>query len=295
MKRPVVALVINYRDAIRTAECVRRLLDGDIVHVIVWDNSADRGVSAAELCILFADNSRVSLKINPLNLGFAAGVNRGIEACCQLMPEAWVLLINNDAVAPKDLAGALSGALQQNASTKIAFPALIHAGRRIDEVFYQRWLGLILSRPKFGAFRLPRGCCLMLATDRWTGPLFDEDFFMYGEEIELGWRLHTHPAAMVYVGETIVVHEGSASSGINSLFYETRMVAAHLILVRKLGRNCVETLLLYLMKVPVLSGRAGLRSVRCRSLTPWRALWRGVRLAVSQGSNIGPPSSDPLG
>jgi N-acetylglucosaminyl-diphospho-decaprenol L-rhamnosyltransferase len=280
MSHPVIALVVNFRDARRTMYCVRSLLDNEIYHVVIWDNSADSGVSAAELDVSFAGESRVSIEVSSCNLGFAAGVNRGLQACRQRAEQAWVLLINNDATAPSGLARKLAGALAEDNRALLAFPALMHSGHKLVEVYYYRWLAMLSDRRFPGALRVPRGCCLMLAADRWSGPLFDEDFFMYGEEIELGWRLRARQRAMVCVDDVLVEHEGSASSRLGSQFYEARVVAAHLILARKLAHNRIETRLLYAVRVPTLLSRALIRSLRFHSLTPWLALWRGLRIAL---------------
>lgn len=280
MSHPVIALVVNFRDARRTMYCVRSLLDNDVCHVVIWDNSADNGVSAAELDDSLAGENRVSIEVSPCNLGFAAGANRGLQACRQRMEQAWVLLINNDATAPSELARKLAGALAEDNRTLLAFPALMHSGHRLDEVYYHRWLAMLSDRRFPGAFRVPRGCCLMLAADRWSGPLFDEDFFMYGEEIELGWRLRVRQGAMVCVNDTLVEHEGSASSRLGSPFYEARVVAAHLILAHKLAHNRIEACLLSTTRVPMLLSRALIRSLRFRSFTPWLALWQGLRIAL---------------
>lgn len=282
MARRVVALVINYRDARRTSDCVRSLLSGTVVRCVVWDNSEDDGRSADQLKASFDGDDRIELVVSRRNLGFAAGVNRGLEVCRRSAPDAWVLMINNDALAPITLSGDLALALETRPGALIAFPALMHAGHRLDEVYYQRWLGLITTQPWPGAFRLPRGCCLMLATDRWPDPLFDEAFFMYGEEIALGWSLHGQPEALCLVDSVCVEHEGSASSGLGSPFYEERMVAAHLILSGKLGRNTWEKSMLLAWRTPMLILRATLRACRYRSVVPLTALWKGWRIFRSQ-------------
>lgn len=284
MIHPIIALVINFRDARRTAHCVRSLLDGDVRHVVIWDNSADSGASAMELAAFFSADTRVSIEVSSCNLGFAAGVNRGLQACRLHLEQAWVLLINNDAIAPAGLARKLANALVEDDRTLLAFPSLMHAGHRLEEIYYHRWLATLSERHFPGAIRIPRGCCLMLAADRWTGPLFDENFFMYGEEIELGWRLRARQGVMVRISDALVEHEGSASSVLGSSFYEARVVAAHLILARKLARNRVDACLLYAFRVPVLLARALIRSLRFHSFVPWLALWQGLRIALGNDS-----------
>lgn len=278
MAYSVVALAINYRDARRTADCIRSLQATGAARCVVWDNSADDGVSAQELQNLLDYDERVVVRISEHNLGFAAGVNRGLAVCREVAPESWMLLINNDAMAPPELANALTSVLERNGEALIAFPTLLHAGERVNEVYYHRWLGLITYRPWPGSFRLPRGCCLMLATDRWDGALFDEDFFMYGEEIALGWNLRSTPNAMHLVSTVTVHHEGSATSVVGSAFYEERMVAAHLILARKLAHHPGQTWLLLASRVPILALRALWRSIRFRSLIPLDALRNGINM-----------------
>jgi len=105
---------------------------------------------------------------------------------------------------------------------------------------------------------------------------------MYGEEIELGWRLRARQGAMAYINGVLVEHEGSASSRPGSPFYEARVVAAHLILARKLAHNRFDACLLYAIRVPVLLTRALLRSLRFHSVAPWLALWQGLRIALGK-------------
>jgi GT2 family glycosyltransferase len=98
MDRLIVGLTLNYRDAERTSRCIASLLADGAAAVLVWDNSEDDGVSARELDQRWAREPRVIVELSARNLGFAAGVNRGIEAILARWPQAWVMLLNNDAV-----------------------------------------------------------------------------------------------------------------------------------------------------------------------------------------------------
>ena len=97
MTRPVIGLLLNYRDAPRSIRCIQSVLDEGAVAVVVWDNSADGGESARAVAHAYADAQRVNIVVSPTNLGFAAGVNRALAHGRALYPQAWVLLINNDA------------------------------------------------------------------------------------------------------------------------------------------------------------------------------------------------------
>lgn len=104
---------------------------------------------------------------------------------------------------------------------------------------------------------------------------------MYGEDVELGWRLQCEGRPAQLLPEPLVFHEGSASSGMASTFYESRMVAAHLLLARKLATSPLEAKMFLAVRAVLLPVRALIRAVRYRSLQPVKALWVGLQLARS--------------
>jgi N-acetylglucosaminyl-diphospho-decaprenol L-rhamnosyltransferase len=280
MTKQVIGLLLNYRDASRTVRCIRSLLDQGVEYVVVWDNSEDGGLSAASVATLMGKERRFDVQVSERNLGFSAGVNRALAHCSITHPQAWVLLINNDAYLLDGALRQLESALTNSKSAKIAFPSIDHSGRILGVAYYHRLTGILSWTSHRGCFAYASGCCLLIATDRIGAPLFDEAFFMYGEDWELGWRLSTCNGSMAFVDEILVEHEGSASSGLGSLFYETQMVAAHLILVPKLSHGRFERIILYVLRALMLCARALIRTWRYRSIIPIRALFRGAKMAT---------------
>jgi len=278
MTHPIVGLVLNYRDADRTIKCIGSLLDDGIAHVLVWDNSEDEGFSAEAIRTRLKQEARVTVETSSSNLGFAAGVNRGLEWIREHFPYAWVLLINNDAVLLNSATNALAQALTTNPNAVIAYPIIDHACRLVGPAYYQRQLGLITKIKLPGSILHASGCCQLLASERLEGTWFDEDFFMYGEDVELGWRLG--PNRMVHVARVLVKHEGSVSSKMGSAFYEARMVAAHLLLAHKLSMSQIEYNIFTGCRYLTLMSRAVLRALRYRSLTPIQALSNGALIAA---------------
>ena len=51
---PIVGLTLNYRDPIRTVDCVVSILNDDIKHVLIWDNSEDGGLSSNQVAQPFS-------------------------------------------------------------------------------------------------------------------------------------------------------------------------------------------------------------------------------------------------
>lgn len=283
MDRRVVGLLLNYRDASRSVACIRSLLNEGIEQVVVWDNSADGGLSASAINAAYAEDPRVLVHMCDENLGFAAGVNRGLKLCATQLNATDVLLINNDAVL---LPGALQtymDAVRDHPNAAVISMDVEHAGQRQGPMYYQRWCGLQFKHPAWGTFAYASGSCLWIVLKNSPPPLLDEDFFMYGEDCELGWRLRRRPDAWIHVPHCLVMHEGSAASGLGSPFYEARLVAAHILLARKLADNALQRLVFFALRIPILLTRALVRCLRYGSLEPWRALSAGMRLANQPG------------
>lgn len=275
----IVGLTLHFRDATRTTDCLRSLLQSGVIHVLVWDNSADDGASAAELKQLMGSEHRYRIVDAGRNLGFAAGVNRGLETLAVEFPSCPVLLINNDAVLLPDALHAFSEALELNPNAEILYPDIDHGGWVRGTVYYHRLTGLITDRRLPGSFPYASGCCLLVNLPKSQATLFDEDFFMYGEDIELGARLSRRNGAMVHIPKLLVHHEGSASSRMGSPFYEARVVAAQWIIADKLSRGRGDRILVITLRGAWLCARALLRSLRFRNLAPLQALCDGSRIA----------------
>jgi GT2 family glycosyltransferase len=170
-------------------------------------------------------------------------------------------------------------ALEGDAQAVMAFPTILQAGTLQTWMHYQRWLGLILRRPVPGSFPFASGCCQLIAVDRLRLPLYDEGFFMYGEDVELSWRLSCGGQKVLHVDGAPVVHEGSASSGPNTAFYETQMVASQLLLGFKLANGQMETTSMFVVRLATLWLRALLRSLRHWHYQPVASYFAGVSQA----------------
>lgn len=284
-RQRVIGVLLNYRDPQRSVACAESLLAQDIDKVLIWDNSADGGESAEAISGRFVDESRVVIHVSSTNLGFAAGANAALAKCREWLPDAWILLINNDARLLDGGLAKLVEAMACHPEAKLVFPSIDNGGSILGKAFYQYWTGLLFWSPKPGCFAYASGCCLLIAPERNELPIFNEQFFMYGEDCELGWRLRNLRGALLHLDEVLVVHEGAASSRNGSLFYEERMVAAHLMLARAIAEgNPARLVILYFSRAVMLLLRACLRCLRYRSLTPWRGIVNGWKIAHSTRS-----------
>jgi GT2 family glycosyltransferase len=167
----------------------------------------------------------------PANLGFAAGNNRGVEmlADCDL-----IALLNPDAFPEPGWLEALVAAAKTHpeaasfASRQMldGRPGLLdgagdvchvsglvwregHGRALIDVAVAQR------SGPVFSAC----GAAALYRTEDWRrSGGFDERFFCYVEDLDLGFRLQLAGRQCWYVSDAVVHHLGSASTGAGSAF-----------------------------------------------------------------------------
>lgn len=242
-----------------------------IPRVMIVDNSEDSGESLQVLLKrIDARKIEVSVCEPGRNLGFAAGVNRGLAEIRLRHGRACVLIINSDARLQKNAHTKLREALQNQAC--LAAPRIcIGKGKFIDSVHYHRASGLLLRGNWLGSHEYLSGCCMLLAPLLAAAPLFDEDFFFYGEDAELGWRLKHDHVSQRKVPEAIVEHDASTGSRNGSLFYEYHTVRAHWLLARKLASSRVEFASNLIGRALSLPLRAMLRSIRQRSKIPLTA------------------------
>ena len=273
----VTAVVLHFRTPEKTLNCVESLWVGGIESVVLVDNSQDGGLSLKSMSAGFEGLSQRGLciqLISPVrNLGFAAGVNLAIESVVR-DEGARVLLINSDAVLNEKALRAMSEAI--DLGMDLVAPLLEGEGAfdKRGEVFsYQRWLGLHVPTWFPGAIDFLSGACLLLSPRLISlHPIFDDEFFFYGEDVELSYRARKCGMRLCQLQDVAIKHLGSSSSNKGSLFYEYHTVRGHWLLARKLARAGAEKVVAVVAHAVVLSLRAVWRSFRKRNSKPLLAL-----------------------
>jgi GT2 family glycosyltransferase len=216
------AIVLNYNGRGVVVEAVQSLLDQDLpgVEVLVVDNGSDDGSDAD---VAHAFEGRIALVRAPRNLGFGAGNNLGLR----LARGRHLVLLNNDAVAAPSFVRELVAAAAADPGIGMVAARVLEYARRdvIDTVGHLLYPdGLNRGRGRLEQDRgqydgcvtalFPSGAAA-LYTRRMLDEigLFDERFFLYGDDAELGlrgrlagWRCALAPRAVAY-------HHYSRSSG----------------------------------------------------------------------------------
>ena len=281
MKPRVCAVILDYFGAEKTKQSALSLLGQDLETVYILDNSGSDDASAAlERVIGDLSSAVTGFKIRVLtagqNLGFAKGVNFVLthDRQCET-PHDYYLLLNNDAVAGPDLVVNMLAELEKDSTVALVAPRIVSndPGREFG-IWYHRYFGLLLSRPGLGRFHYFTGCCLLFSKDlvAETG-IFDESFFMYGEDVELGWRLTGRGKKMVCANNASVQHGLGPSVNRGSFFYEYHMVRSHLRLSLRTYLLVAEVPIVILAKYTALACRAVIRSIRYGTITPFVAFF----------------------
>lgn len=273
----IAAITIHFRKPELTTRCVNTLLADGWAPILVWDNSDDDGATLALLKKQYAADPRVRFASHSGNLGFGKGMNAALEELGKQGYAGPVLLVNNDAQVEPGLRQLLEADIQGDECPTIVAPRIRQDGLEQGWLYYHPWLALVTRRSLPGSFPYLSGCCMLVNRQDNAQPLFDEHFFMYGEDVELCWRMRRLGARLALVEGSYVRHEGSASSGQASEAYERFLVQSHWLLAEKLGSNTAVRTLMRLIRIPMLLSRACLRAWRYRSVVPLRALRGGWR------------------
>lgn len=220
MTDPAVAVVVvNWNGSRYTIPCLQSLRRSHYpnLRLVVVDNGSD----AEDLAALRGATEGTTLLELDRNLGFAGGYNAGIRRALQDVAVEHVLVLNNDTLIEPGCVPALVAAARDRQGDMVS-PVVLAAS---DRTSVDR-LGLVLTKA-FLPFNMtqwegrepfcPSGCAALysrrlLESTALNGEYFDEDFFAYSEDLELGIRAVLQRYRNVLAHDAIVYHHGGAAS-----------------------------------------------------------------------------------
>ncbi len=270
----ICAIVLHFRTERHTECCIDSLVDEGLRWILLIDNSADSGASVARMESLFHRwrDGGVVLQVvsRGINLGFAAAINWGVQLAADAGAEA-VLLMNSDATFEP---GAFL--IMREALTKadIVVPACRGGDGKVSAslMHYDRITGVVSRRRFISGDTFFSGCCVLARTRVLTAFPYDEDFFFYGEDVELSHRLRKSGCRELLCQDAVVRHVGAGSAGNGSLFYEYHIARGHFLLATKLTGVFFLKFIFLMGRLVFLPSRALVRMLRQRSLIPISAL-----------------------
>lgn len=235
--KQVYIILVSYRNADLTIECVRSILscNDPSIHIVIVDNNSPDDTFVT-LKKELSGIHNVKLILSKANNGFSAGNNIGIKYSLKQGAD-YVMLLNNDTVIDPDMIDILKNKCDRYtvASPKMYYydspqriwfaggKYLKKSGRYIHIGENQ------MDSPEHSkSIRCDflTGCCMMISsqTIRDVG-LLSEEYFMYIEDIDYSLRLKKNHVRMIMIPDAKLWHKIGASSGNRSklsLYYGNR-------------------------------------------------------------------------
>ena len=235
-------IIVNYNVKYFLEVCLHSLLkaaNGIDAEVIVVDNN-----SSDDSCAMVRERfPSVKIIENKDNKGFSKANNQGVA----IATGEYVLFLNPDTVMPEDFlaktlaymdahpeAGALGPRLidgkgQFAPDSKKSYPSLsvaIFKTTGINKLFskssyFNKYYAVHVGEHETAAVDVLSGCCMMVrrsAMDK-AGGAFDEDYFMYCEDVDLSYRIEKAGYKNIYYPEVDLIHYKGESTRKMTLSY----------------------------------------------------------------------------
>ncbi len=223
----VLVVIVNYNAGellVRSVDAVKRQNFRDFRLVVVDNASSDNSVER-----LRARHADVEIVTAGANLGFAAANNLAVRGAGGAR---WIALVNPDAFPEAGWLHTLVDAARAHPEFASFASRTLDARNpeRIDGTgdayhlsgrYWRRAHGCPLEARHMQCEEIFSACAAAALYSRsaWdaVGGL-DEDFFCYGEDVDLGFRLQLAGYKCLYVPEALAYHRGSAIAGVRSDF-----------------------------------------------------------------------------
>lgn len=290
MAVPLAIVVVNYASSALLAQNLARTVD-DVrpAHVIVVDNMS----SAAERATVraLADAAGWTVVETEANLGFGGGMNLGAARALELGAKD-LLLLNPDATITADAVRALQERAEDSRMAALA-PRVLDGSGKVwfdgADLYLSdgRTMGVRRrgARPGEQRWEWVSGACLLVPDELWrTTKGFDEDYFLYWEDVDYSRRVVAAGGTLQVVGEASAVHDEGGTQGRGPLeraksetYYYYNIRNRLMFAVKHLDDESVKR---WRRGAWASAREVLLRGGRRQFLWPWkplRAAYRGVR------------------
>lgn len=217
----IIILAFNQKE--ETIRCLGELLKvkvrGYRLRIVIIDNNSTDGTEK-EVINKFP---KLIYKRNQKNLGFSAGVNKGIQIALKDKSCKYILLLNNDTYLNNSFISKLVKTAESDSKIGIIAPVLKHyVGKKL---FYgmEGQLNLKLAKATHRNTKTIRskkiinadfvsGCCMLIKKEVFAkAGLFDEGYFLYLEDVDFCLKAKQAGFKVVLDPNTIIGHRVSAS------------------------------------------------------------------------------------
>lgn len=238
-------ILVNYTNYTDTLACIQSILEQQFTDfsIVIIDNSPDekpyQEISAWLEQHAQKDNAikNIFLLRQQTNTGFGCANNLGIDFVYHNLDAEFILILNNDTLLHPDCLQQLMLEAMDTKGLAVLAPKIVTMGQppltwyaggsfKPYKMSVQIWGMEMPDRPWANRqVDFASGCALFFKKDLIPAPVFDEQLFMYDEDVELCIRLSKAGIPIRFVNNAIVYHkcQGSQpsstklSTGINQL------------------------------------------------------------------------------
>lgn len=225
MEYEIIVILVNFNNNEDTVECLKSIMISktDLPFVIIVDNNSHYKTIEHEVTFY----SHLKVIYNKLNQGFGKANNIAIKWAHKNIKFKYIFILNNDTIIEEKTIPSLINAFKYSpqigiTTCKTTFNDSRHivwyGGGIIN--YYRGWpkifdYGKVASNEGANTARyvdFVSGCVMMIskeAIEQLKG--FDEDFFMYSEDLELSIRATKLGIKMFYIPSTIIFHKVQGS------------------------------------------------------------------------------------
>lgn len=236
----ISVIIVSYNTAALTLGCLDSLwqAQGDKEIFVVDNASTDNSVDAIR-----RQHPAVTLIANAQNRGFGAANNQALKIC----RGRYVVFLNPDTTIEKDTLQKAVAFMEANPQTGLAGAKILNPDGTLQESVSYRYPGESFTRGEtsaltgkiasvLGAFMIARKSLL----DELHG--FDEDFFLYGEDEDLAWRIREKGFSIGFMEDASVLHWGGQSeTGTPPVaLFEKKMKAEYLFYKKHYKSDTIE-------------------------------------------------------
>lgn len=221
-KGSALVVVLNFNGWKETIPCIESILAQDYkkFHVYLIDNgSKDRSLNKLKR---FDTHEKITFHKEPVNLGFAGGVNIGIRSAI-IEGYEYIALLNNDAVLTKNWLTTLIKTLSKTGASIATGLLLESSGKKIESTgdSYSKY-GVPFPRQRdekvenahesgfvFGG---TAGASVYKTSLFEDIGLFDEKFFAYFEDTDISYRAQLAGHTAYYEKRAVAYHDHGTTS-----------------------------------------------------------------------------------
>jgi len=230
MEPKVSVIILNYNNIYDTLECIESVSNSNYSNyeIILVDNGSKKEIYT-ELISKLQDNKKITILRSNLNGGFGFGNNIGIRYGYKRGTE-YFLILNNDTIINTNTIKSLVTEMEKSDEIGIVFPIILlqnNQNERIvnsiggefcvfgfanDRGFGKRY-EQIRNKINNRFFYAPGTCFLISRKLIKQSGIFDENIFLYWEDVDLSWRARLSNYKIRIVTNDFIIHKLNISTG----------------------------------------------------------------------------------